>query len=84
MTDVYSFSFASPTLHESSQPKDFESLLSSHPSIPFLRQVIRGFRDDELEHLDTAVEHHAQRAPTHALLNTVVGAATAIELGERF
>ena len=74
----------SPTLHESSQLKDFESVLSSHSSIPTLREVIRKFRDNELEHLDTAVEHHAQRAPAHALLHTVVGGGIAIELGERF
>jgi hypothetical protein len=59
-------------LHESSQLKDFESLPSSHPSIPLLRDVVREFRDDELEHLDTAVEHHAQRAPAHALLTRLL------------
>jgi len=72
--------------HYDDQLKDFESLSSSHPSIPLLREVIREFRDDELEHLDTAVGHHAQRAPAHALLSTVVGGGCkiAIELCKRF
>lgn len=71
---------------KSSQLKDFESLPSSHPSIPLLKDVIKEFRDDELEHLDTAVEHHAQRAPAHALLSTVIGGGckVAIELCKRF
>ena len=53
-----------------------------HTSIPLLREVIREFRDDELEHLDTAVDHHSQRAPHHALLTTVIegGCQIAIQL----
>lgn len=54
-----------------SQLKDLEGF--AHPSIVLLRDVIREFRDDELEHLDTAVEHNAQRAPAHAFLSSVVG-----------
>ncbi|EIN07567.1 COQ7 protein [Punctularia strigosozonata HHB-11173 SS5] len=71
--------------HYDDQLKEFESLPSSHPSVPLLKDVVREFRDDELEHLDTAVEHHSQRAPAHALLSTVVGAGCkiAIELGKR-
>ena len=59
---------------------------TSHPSIPLLKDVIREFRDDELEHLDIAVENYSQRAPAHALLSTVVGAGckVAIELCKRF
>ncbi|KAJ8592773.1 COQ7-domain-containing protein [Rhizopogon salebrosus TDB-379] len=66
--------------------KDFESLPSLHPSIPLLRELIRELRDDELDHLDTAVEHHAQRAPAHALLSTAVGGGCkiAIKLCKRF
>jgi ubiquinone biosynthesis monooxygenase Coq7 len=65
-----------------SQLKELESLPQSHPSVPLLQQVVREFRDDELGHLDTAVQHHSQRAPAHALLSTVVGAGcqVAIEL----
>ncbi|KAJ7349445.1 COQ7 protein [Mycena albidolilacea] len=68
-----------------SQLKEMESLPSEHPSIPLLRNVVREFRDDELEHLDIAVEHDAQQAPAHALLSSVVGAGCkiAIELCKR-
>ncbi|KAH9967847.1 ubiquinone biosynthesis protein COQ7-domain-containing protein [Russula dissimulans] len=57
----------------------------THPSIVLLRDVIREFRDDELEHLDTAVEHNSQRAPAHAFLSSVVGMGckVAIELCKR-
>ncbi|TFK55299.1 hypothetical protein OE88DRAFT_1654110 [Heliocybe sulcata] len=63
-----------------------DSFSTSHPSVPLLKDVIREFRDDELEHLDTAVENYSQRAPAHALLSTVVGAGcqVAIELCKRF
>ena len=69
-----------------SQLQEFESLPSSHPSVPLLRDVIKELRDDELEHLDTAVEYHSQRAPAHALLSTIVGGGckVAIELCKRF
>ncbi|KAF8522114.1 COQ7 protein [Hysterangium stoloniferum] len=71
--------------HYDDQLKELDSLPSSHPSIPLLREVIKEFRDDELEHLDTAVAHNAQRAPAHALLSAVVGAGckVAIELCKR-
>lgn len=57
-----------------------------HPSIPLLKDVIREFRDDELEHLDIAVENHSQRAPAHALLSSAIGAGckVAIELCKKF
>jgi len=56
-----------------------------HPSLPLLREVIKEFRDDELEHLDTAVIQNSQRAPAHALLSTVIGGGCkiAIELCKR-
>ncbi|KAH9977160.1 ubiquinone biosynthesis protein Coq7 [Lactifluus volemus] len=57
--------------HYDDQLKDLQD--STHPSIVLLRDVIREFRDDELEHLDTAVEHDSQRPPAHALLSSVVG-----------
>ncbi|KAJ7667232.1 COQ7 protein [Mycena olivaceomarginata] len=71
--------------HYDDQLKEMESLPSDHPSIPLLRNVVREFRDDELEHLDIAVEHDAQQAPAHALLSSVVGAGckVAIELCKR-
>ncbi|KAF7359513.1 5-demethoxyubiquinone hydroxylase, mitochondrial [Mycena sanguinolenta] len=71
--------------HYDDQLKEMESLPSDHPSIPLLRDVVREFRDDELEHLDIAVENDAQRAPAHALLSSIVGAGckVAIELCKR-
>lgn len=57
--------------HYDDQLKELQGI--THPSIELLRGVIREFRDDELEHLDTAVEHNSQRAPAHALLSSVVG-----------
>lgn len=62
-----------------------ESLPESHPSVPLLKSVIREFRDDELEHLDIAVENFSQRAPAHALLSTVIGGGckVAIEICKR-
>ncbi|KAJ4488242.1 COQ7 protein [Lentinula aciculospora] len=72
--------------HYDDQLKEMESLPSTHPSVPLLREVVKEFRDDELEHLNIAVVNHAQRAPGHALLSTVVGAGckVAIELCKRF
>lgn len=51
-----------------------------------LEDVVREFRDDELEHLDIAVDNFSQRAPAHALLSTVVGVGckVAIELCKKF
>ncbi|KAI0050016.1 COQ7 protein [Auriscalpium vulgare] len=71
--------------HYDDQLKEMDELSTSHPSIPLLKDVIREFRDDELEHLDTAVEHDSQRAPAHALLSSVIGAGckVAIELCKR-
>lgn len=71
--------------HYDDQLKEMESLPSDHPSVPLLRDVIREFRDDELEHLDTAVQNDAQRAPAHALLSAIVGTGckVAIELCKR-
>ncbi|KAH8980823.1 COQ7 protein [Lactarius hatsudake] len=69
--------------HYDDQLRDLQG--STHPSLVLLRDVIREFRDDELEHLDTAVEHNSQRAPAHAFLGSVVGLGckVAIELCKR-
>jgi len=66
--------------HYDDQLVALETLPQSHPSIPLLAQVIRELRDDELEHLDTAVQHHSQRAPAHALLSAVVGGGCKIAI----
>ena len=73
-------------LPPSSQLKALERLPNDHPSVPLLRKVIKEFRDDELEHLDIAVENDSQKAPAHALLSTIVGTGckVAIELCKRF
>jgi len=61
------------TFLSSSQLKEMECLPHDHPGITLLKDVVQEFRDDELEHLDTAVGNHAQRAPAHALLSSIVG-----------
>ena len=48
---------------------------TNHPSLPLLNKILEEFRDDELEHLDTAVEEGALKAPGHALLSAAIGAA---------
>jgi len=70
--------------HYDDQLRDFDRL-PSHPSIDLLKGVVRELRDDELEHLDTAVGHHSQRAPQHALLTAVVeaGCKIAVEVCKR-
>lgn len=62
-----------------------QTTTSAHPSLPLLREIITEFRDDELDHLDTAVEEGAQRAPGHALLGAVIGwgCKAAIKVCER-
>ncbi|KAG6334937.1 hypothetical protein ID866_4154 [Astraeus odoratus] len=72
--------------HYDDQLKTFESSLPAHPTVHLLSSVIREFRDDELEHLDVAVDNYSQRAPAHALLSTVVGygCKIAIELCKKF
>jgi len=59
--------------HYNDQLKELESFPDDHPSIPLLRQVIEEFRDEELEHLDTAIDHDSQKAPAHALWTAVIG-----------
>ncbi|KAF9514877.1 hypothetical protein BS47DRAFT_1376424 [Hydnum rufescens UP504] len=66
--------------HYDDQLRDLESLNSSHPSIPVLKDLIRELRDEELEHLDTAVLHNSQRAPAHALLSAVIGAGCTVAI----
>lgn len=42
-------------------PKDAASSAQPHPSVPLMASILREFRDDELEHLDIAVEEGAQK-----------------------
>ncbi len=55
-----------------SQLKEMQDF-DAHPSIELLKDVICEFRDDELEHLDIAIENNSQRAPAHALLSSLIG-----------
>ncbi|KAH9923994.1 COQ7 protein [Epithele typhae] len=65
-----------------------ETVIGEHynESCLIVEEIIKEFRDDELEHLDIAVQNDAQKAPAHALLSTIVGAGckVAIELCKRF
>lgn len=65
--------------HSGKEAEDFRDVLV------LLRSVLVEFRDDELEHLDTAVEHDSQQAPAHALLAAVVeyGCKGAIKVAKR-
>ncbi|KAG0293842.1 ubiquinone biosynthesis monooxygenase Coq7 [Linnemannia gamsii] len=49
-----------------------ELLKIDHPDIAELRKVVKQFRDEELEHLETAIEHDAQKAPQHELLSNAI------------
>ncbi|KAF3818999.1 hypothetical protein GH733_012416 [Mirounga leonina] len=51
-----------------------------------LLQVIRKFRDEELEHHDLGLEHDAQLAPAYTVLKSLIqaGCSVAIYLSERF
>nr|XP_038957456.1 5-demethoxyubiquinone hydroxylase, mitochondrial isoform X3 [Rattus norvegicus] len=51
-----------------------------------LLQVIKQFRDEELEHHDTGLEHDAELAPAYTLLKRLIqaGCSAAIYLSERF
>jgi ubiquinone biosynthesis monooxygenase Coq7 len=51
-----------------------------------LRSTIAQFRDEELEHLDTAVDHDGEQAVGYPVMRKViqVGCKTAIKLAERF
>ncbi|KAJ1653465.1 ubiquinone biosynthesis monooxygenase Coq7 [Dispira simplex] len=62
-----------------------ELLKIDHPEIENLRRIIKEFRDDELEHLDTAVEHDARQAPAYRVLSQVIkqGCKLCIEIAKR-
>ncbi|KAF8332565.1 COQ7 protein [Amanita rubescens] len=71
--------------HYDDQLREMDGLPANHPSVALLKAVVQEFRDDELEHLNIAVDNHSQRAPAHALLSSIVGAGCkiAIELCKR-
>lgn len=56
------------------------------PELKELAETIKVFRDDELHHLDTAVENDAEKAVPYVLLTEVIkgGCMAAIWIAERF
>jgi ubiquinone biosynthesis monooxygenase Coq7 len=74
-----------PDHTSSGVPADFVTTPASptdiHPSLPLLHEILQEFRDDELEHLDVAVENEAQLTPGHALLSAIVGAGCRAAIG---
>lgn len=56
-----------------------------HPSIPLLSSILAEFRDDELGHLETAIENESQQAPAYALLSALIagGCRVAIRVTEK-
>lgn len=50
-----------------------------------LLQIIKNFRDDELEHHDIGLEHDAEMAPAYSVLKTAIqlGCRAAVFLSER-
>lgn len=42
------------------------------PELAHLKQIISTFRDEELEHLDTAIEHDAEKAVPYMLLTELI------------
>ena len=50
-----------------------------------LKSTLMKFRDDELDHLDTGVEHDGKNAPGYELMKAVVqlGCRTAIKISEK-
>ena len=51
-----------------------------------LRQILSQFRDEELEHRDTAIDHDGEDAVGYPVMRRVIqaGCRTAIKLAERF
>lgn len=58
-----------------------EAFPDDHPSIPLLRKVLAEFRDDELEHLDTAILNESQQAPAYALLSAIIAGGCRLAIG---
>ncbi|BGP45373.1 ubiquinone biosynthesis monooxygenase Coq7 [Rhodotorula kratochvilovae] len=58
--------------HYNEQLEQIKKDMPDHPSIPLLEKILVEFRDDELEHLDTAVANESQQAPAYALLSAVI------------
>jgi len=71
--------------HYDDQLMELEAFLPNTNSTDQLKDLIKELRDEELEHLEMAVEEHSQRAPAHALLSAIIemGCNVAIRLCRR-
>lgn len=71
--------------HYNTQLRGLNSLFENHENIQELKQIVAGFRDDELEHLETAVENDAHGARPYWLLTEIIkaGCTGAIFIAER-
>ncbi|KAJ1570857.1 hypothetical protein NDA11_004920 [Ustilago hordei] len=61
--------------HYDDQLNELKTILEKeqvHDSLPLLSGIIKEFRDDELQHLDTAVQNESQQAAGHALLSALI------------
>lgn len=69
--------------HYNDQLRDIHNI--KHEEYDELRRCIRKFRDEELEHLDHAVENDAQKAPLYAVMTSAIqgGCKAAIWISER-
>jgi ubiquinone biosynthesis monooxygenase Coq7 len=50
-----------------------------------LKSTLEKFRDDELDHLETGVQHDGESAPGYEIMKTIVqfGCRTAIKISEK-
>ena len=71
--------------HYAGQIAELDARRDEHPGNAELKAVCEKFREDELAHRDTGLDHGAERAPGYAALTGAVRAATrlAIWLSER-
>lgn len=53
-------------------PEEINKEIETSPELASLKSTISTFRDDELEHLDTAVEHDADKAVPYILLTETI------------
>lgn len=52
--------------------EDLDKSLHISPELKELTEIVSQFRDDELEHLDTAIEHDAEKAVPYMLLTEAI------------
>ncbi|ODV67067.1 DMQ mono-oxygenase/Ubiquinone biosynthesis protein COQ7/CLK-1/CAT5 [Hyphopichia burtonii NRRL Y-1933] len=53
-------------------PDQISREIETSPELSSLKQTISTFRDEELEHLDTAIEHDAEKAVPYMLLTEAI------------